>query len=111
MFTTEELSKAILDKKQEIIDEIVRGLKDDCKQNLGWEIKDQMQSAARAAFEEHLREEVKSLVVNNKEALLAELHKAMLGILANIGSALEVAAAEKLKNSWERNKILKAIFE
>lgn len=111
MFTTEELSKAILDKKQEIIDEIVRGLKDDCKQNLGWAIKDQIKAAAEEAFEQHLKEEVKNILLDNKELLIAELHKAMLGILANIGSALEVAAAEKLKNSWERNKILKAIFE
>ena len=111
MITAEDITKAVEEHKDKIIKDLVQGLKDDCKTSLGWAIKEEIQKAVADSFREELSEEVRNMVKDNKEVVLAEMQTAFVKILAEIGNACVVAATKKMDSSWERGKILKAIFE
>jgi hypothetical protein len=111
MITTEELGAAILEKKQEIIAAIVSDLKEGCKSSLGWELQEQLKRATKEIFEEHLKADIKAMLLDQKDVIKDEAHKALVLILANLGANIEAEMTKKLSCSWERGKMLKAIFE
>lgn len=108
----EEQIKTLL---EEIKPSIMRGFKKEIKevveQKIKWEAQEIIGSYVRDWIKENIIPELQKNLVESKEGLILMGIKLTEAIVADLSHSITIHMKEKLENTWERKKILEALFK
>lgn len=108
---SEDAIRQILAEQKEVIRQrIVDSFVKESIAGLEYTIRSQVNETVRSIFAEEFNEEIRTRVVAQKEDLLAGIDKLVVRMGAEISSALVEDLAERMKQSWNRKKVVEALF-
>lgn len=111
MFTEEQAKELLNGAMPEIRKGLVESMKRDLVQQLSYTMSEHVQREVKAFMEKEIVPEIKVALLDNKPVIL----KAALAMADSTTSILQEAmiqqVKDKLKDSWSRKAVLKALFD
>lgn len=109
--TTEAISAIVNANSERIRSEIVESIIGQMKQQAGWEAESSIKKIVKEVIETEMQEDIKKIILAQKDAVLAAVQQAAIGIGAEIASILIQSARDNLAKSWTRSKVFKDLFD
>jgi hypothetical protein len=104
------IAEIILANKELIKESAMRTLNTAVADNLSWNIRDMMKSAVDDFITTEIMPEIKTLLTQNKQVFLDQLIAAVSEIGTELAKHMVEKAVKNMSNSWEFEKVTKALF-
>lgn len=106
----EEISKALQNRKAEIVKGLVEGAVSSLQRDLGWKVAHATEEHITKFIKEEVLPEVQKNLTARKAEIVTSMLKGIDDALAKASEALTKKAAENLGNSWKMSELTKALF-
>ena len=111
MTPEERVNKALMDS----LPDIVESLKKEVKESISWQVKNDVAKHVSQTvtewYQENMLEEIKHILLEEKEGLMSMVPVFTNAVCDELLKALLDSLKKKFEQSWERQKILKSLFE
>lgn len=105
-----EISAILESSKEEIKEATMAQVKEALKRNIAWNLEHEIKVVVADFFKNEMEGEIKTVLANEKEAILTELKKGIVESCAQLAKEMLIKAESNLKSSWTLGEITKKLF-
>lgn len=109
--TAEEIMSALDSHREELVVYMVEQTKSEISKKITWALQDEINKLVRAYIQEEIAPEIKSILVEDKPAILRAVITMTEELTKDLATAMLASARENLMQSYTRNEIVKKIFD
>ena len=111
MITAEDLQALMAEHEQAIKHTVIEEVKEQIKRDITWELNQQIGAIVKKFLNEDIAPEIRATLVESKPAILEAVAKSAVVIGQLLTDGLVEDAQKKMKDSYGRRAVVKALFE